>query len=49
MYLLKKVFITARQTLIKDVTKECDMEWLAENKVKLTFFMYSFNLLVALF
>ena len=38
MYRLKKFFITAKQTLIKDVIKEWNMEWLAENKVKLTFY-----------
>ena len=37
MYRLKKFFLTAKQTLIKDVTEERNMEWLAENKVKLTF------------
>ena len=46
---LKKSFVTAKQTLIKDFTKEWTMEWLAEHKVKLTIFMYSFNLLVVLF
>ena len=34
MYQLKKFFITAKQTLIKDVTTEWNMQWLAE---KLTF------------
>ena len=30
MYRLKKFFITTKQTLIKDVIKERNMEWLAE-------------------
>ena len=30
MYQLKKFFITTKQTLIKDVIKHWNMEWLAE-------------------
>ena len=30
MYQLKKFFITTKQALIKDVIKEWNMEWLAE-------------------
>ena len=30
MYQLKKFFITTKQTLIKDVIIEWNMEWLAE-------------------
>ena len=46
MYRLEKFFITAKQTLIKDVTKEWNMVWLPENKVD---FFYVFNLLFVLF
>ena len=40
MYRLKKFFITTKQTLIKDVIKEWNMEWLTERteiRLKLTY------------
>ena len=49
MYRLKKFFLTVKQTLIKDVTKERNMEWLAENKVKLTFLCIHLTCLLCYF
>ena len=45
VYQLKKFFITTKQKLIKGVTKERNMEWLAENKVK---FIFVYNCRVVL-
>ena len=42
MHRLKKFFITTKQTLIKDVTKEWNMEWLAE-KIKISVRIRSFS------
>ena len=50
MYRLKKIFFITKQSLIKHVIKEWNIEWLAERieTVKLNLLMYSFNLLVVL-
>ena len=52
MYQLKTCFITTKQTLIQDVTKEWNMEWLTE-RIKIgskgNLLMFSFNLHIVLF